>query len=89
MMERFLSAAVIAASVVLAGAASAQMMYQPMQPAPMPMAQPSWMQDSGGTTDHPVHMPGDHSADALNAQYRNGITVPYGSGFPAPYYVPR
>jgi hypothetical protein len=78
---------IIAAAAVIAHveAASAQMTYQPVELQPMP----SWMQDTGGTTDHPVHMPGDRSADALNAQYRNGIAAPYGSGFPAPYYIPR
>ena len=78
-----------AAALALVEPASAQAVSWMAEPAPMPVSVPSWMQDNGGATDHPVHMPGDFSADALNAQYRDGITVPYGRGFPAPYYIPR
>ena len=83
-MKLLLSAAAIAAVVALAGPASAQT-QPPMYPQPVP----SWMQDNGGTTDHPIHMPGDNSANALNRQYLGGISVPPPNGFPAPYYVPR
>jgi opacity protein-like surface antigen len=86
-MKRFL-AAFAGATLLAAGAASAQM-YQPMQPAPMrqmPIQQtgvPSWMQDDGSSSDHPTPMPGDHSGDRLNSQYRGGINVPPGQGLPA------
>jgi hypothetical protein len=44
---------------------------------------PSWMQDDGSSSDHPVHMPGDQSGDGLNAQYQGGIPTTPGHGFPA------
>lgn len=44
---------------------------------------PSWMQDDGSSSVHPIHNPGDFSADRLNSEYRNGIPVPPGEGFPA------
>jgi hypothetical protein len=61
----------------------APMQQQPMpQPAPI-SATPAWMQDDGSSSDHPIHNPGDVSGDGLNAQYRGGLTVPPGTGFPA------
>jgi hypothetical protein len=64
--------------------------YQTMQ-APMQSTQqptytsmtPSWMQDDGSSSDHPIHNPDDVSGDRLNAQYRDGLIVPPGRGFPA------
>ena len=41
------------------------------------------MQDDGSSSDHPTPMPGDRSGNRLNAQYRYGIPVPPGEGFPA------
>jgi hypothetical protein len=75
----------------------APMQQQPMPTQPMQMQQqpmqmqqpttisgtPSWMQDDGSSSDHPIHNPGDVSGDGLNAQYRGGLTVPPGTGFPA------
>ena len=82
-----------------AGGASAQMYqpltppppatYSPMQPA-WQMRQPtnisgtpSWMQDDGSSSDHPIHNPGDFSADWLNSHYSGGLMSPPGTGFPA------
>lgn len=48
-------------------------------------AMPPWMQDDGSSSNYPIPMPGDISGDRLNAQYRGGIPVPPGRGFPAPY----
>jgi hypothetical protein len=61
------------------------------QPAPpyapanqfQPTALPSWMQDDGSSSDYPTPMPSDRSGNPLNAQYRYGIPVPPGEGFPA------
>ena len=83
-----------AAAIMLfagAGPASAQMM-PPMSPAPMQQpaaafATPSWMQDDGSSSDHPIHNPGDFSADGLNAQYQGGLPVAPPNGLPAPYIV--
>jgi hypothetical protein len=44
---------------------------------------PSWMQDDGSSSDHPIHNAGDHSASQLNTEYQNGLTVPAGAGLPA------
>jgi hypothetical protein len=44
---------------------------------------PSWMQDDGSSSDHPIHNPGDHSGSRLNTQYQGGLTVPAGQGLPA------
>jgi hypothetical protein len=52
-------------------------------------ALPPWMQDDGSSSDHPVHMPGDVSGQALNSQYRRGIDVLPPNGFPAPYVIQR
>ena len=95
-MKSLLAAAAMAALLTGTGVASAQM-YQPLpppppmyQPAPQPMPQPmsfsgtpSWMQDDGSSSDHPIHNAGDFSADQLNAQYSGGLIVPPGAGFPA------
>jgi hypothetical protein len=67
------------------------MYQQPMNPGPVrPMQQPtytsgtpSWMQDDGSSSDHPIHNPGDISGARLNSQYQGGLTVPPGQGFPA------
>jgi hypothetical protein len=56
---------------------------QPMQQPSYVSGTPSWMQDDGSSSDHPVHMPGDRSGDRLNAEYQNGISVPPGMGLPA------
>jgi hypothetical protein len=64
-------------------------MQQPMPPQPMQQptftsgTQPSWMQDDGSSSDHPVPMPGDRSGSRLNSRYINGINVPPGTGLPA------
>jgi hypothetical protein len=92
--KTLLAAAAIAA-LGFAGPVSAQMM-QPMNPAmnpamsPGPTQQsayvsgtPSWMQDDGSSSDHPIHNPGDVSGARLNAQYQGGITTAPGTGFPA------
>jgi hypothetical protein len=58
----------------------------PVEPMTQPSyisGTPSWMQDDGSSSDHPVHMPGDHSGDQLNMLYQNGISVPPGMGLPA------
>jgi hypothetical protein len=47
---------------------------------------PTWQMDDGSSSDFPIHMPGDISGERLNMQYRDGITVPPGQGFPAPYF---
>lgn len=87
-MKPLFAAGAAVSLLALAGPVSAQT-YTPMSPAPirqMPYQQtstPSWMQDDHSSSDHPTPMPGDRSGDALNAQYRNGITVPPGMGLPA------
>jgi hypothetical protein len=61
-------------------------MSQPVQPMPQPSyisGTPSWMQDDGSSSDHPIHNPGDRSGDALNSQYQGGIPTAPGTGFPA------
>lgn len=84
-MKSFLAAAAIA---ILAGAgpASAQMVQPPNRAAPpfYVAGTPSWMQDDGSSSDHPIHNPGDVSGERLNTEYRNGISVPPGQGFPVP-----
>jgi hypothetical protein len=65
--------------------------YQPMDQGPVRTMQqptytsgaPSWMQDDGSSSDHPIHNPGDRSGDRLNSQYRGGLTTAPGTGFPA------
>ena len=47
-------------------------------------ALPPWMQDDGSSSDHPIPMPGDRSGEALNTQYRDGITVITPPGAPPP-----
>ena len=54
-----------------------------MQQATTVSGTPSWMQDDGSSSDHPIHNPGDFSADRLNAQYQGGIPTTPGHGFPA------
>ena len=89
-MKTLLAATAALALIAGAGAASAQM-YQPINPAPaQPMpspyqaaSMPSWMQDDGSSSDYPIHNPGDHSGDPLNAQYQGGIPTAPGHGFPA------
>jgi hypothetical protein len=64
-------------------------MQGPVQPMQQPtytsgmMGTPSWMQDDGSSSDHPIHNPGDHSGDPLNSQYQGGIPTAPGHGFPA------
>jgi hypothetical protein len=87
-MKPLLAATAIAAVFALAGPVSAQMYQQRMNPAPMQQptytsGTPSWMQDDGSSSDHPIHNPGDVSGDRLNAQYQGGIPTTDGSGFPA------
>ena len=90
-MKSLLAAAATAALLTGAGVASAQMYPPaPQMPPSLPMYQPmnfvgtpSWMQDDGSSSDHPIHNAGDFSADQLNAQYRGGLIVPPGAGFPA------
>jgi hypothetical protein len=66
-----------------------QTMQGPVQPMPKPtytsgmMGTPSWMRDDGSSSDYPIHNAGDHSGDALNAQYQGGIPAAPGHGFPA------
>ena len=86
-MKTLLSVAAVAAILAGAGPVSAQM-YQPMNPPPMQQpyyvsGTPSWMQDDGSSSDHPIHNPGDVSGEQLNSQYRNGIPAAPGTGFPA------
>jgi hypothetical protein len=52
-------------------------------------AMPPWMQDDGSSSDYPVPMPSDRSGEALNTQYRDGITaiVPPGAAAP-PGFAP-
>ena len=65
--------------------------YQPMDQGPVRTMQqptytsgaPSWMQDDGSSSVHPIHNAGDHSASQLNTEYQNGLTVPAGTGLPA------
>ena len=98
-MKTLLIAATAVALITGAGAASAQMYrpmpappyqtypiegpVQPMQQATTVSGTPSWMQDDGSSSDHPIHNPGDFSADRLNAQYQGGIPATPGHGFPA------
>src|ERR1700729_2886412 len=58
-------------------------MQQPMQTQqPTTISgTPSWMQDDGSSSDHPIHNPGDVSGDQLNSQYRGGLTTAPGTGF--------
>jgi hypothetical protein len=58
-------------------------MYQPTQSPMYQTGAPSWMRNDGSSSDYPVPMPGDRSGSRLNAQYRNGIDVPPGTGLPA------
>jgi len=86
-MKALLATTAIAAVFAIAGPVSAQN-YQPMQPAPMQQptytsVTPPWMQDDGSSSDHPIHNSDDVSGDRLNSQYRGGLTVPPGQGFPA------
>ena len=92
-MKTLLAAAAAIALLAGAGPVSAQMV-PPTNPAPMQQPSyvsgtPSWMQDDGSSSDHPVHMPGDVSGQALNSQYRRGIDVLPPNGFPAPYVIQR
>jgi hypothetical protein len=90
-MKPFIAAVAGIALLALAAPVSAQTYPAgtvPSQPQLLqPAAAPSWMQDDGSSSDHPIHMPGDISGDQLNSQYRNGIGVPPPSGLPAPYYA--
>jgi hypothetical protein len=86
-MKTLLATTAIAAVFALVGPVSAQM-YQSPTPAPMQQptytsATPPWMQDDGSSSDHPIHNSDDVSGDRLNSQYRGGLTVPPGQGFPA------
>jgi hypothetical protein len=87
-MKSLLTALAGIALLALAAPVSAQpypASAPPMQPQ-TPVyrtAAPNWMQDDRSSSDHPIHMPSDFGADNLNAQYRNGISVPPGQGFPA------
>lgn len=83
-----LSAAALAASVALAGAASAQS-AQTLATANQlqSSAMPPWAQNDGSSSDYPVPMPSDISGEALNSQYQGGIPVAPPNGFPAPYRV--
>jgi hypothetical protein len=89
-MKRFLALLAGTTALAFAGAASAQVMIQPIQPMPpAPMQQPlytsgpSWMQDDGSSSDYPIHLKGDRSGDEMNAPMVNGIPVPPGRGLPA------
>ena len=60
----------------------------PSNPAPMQQPSyvsgtPSWMQDDGSSSDHPIHNPGDVSGDRMNSRYQGGLMIPLGTGFPA------
>jgi hypothetical protein len=98
-MKSLFAALAGTALLALAVPASAQMQrLQPMNPPPMQQtpyqqtAMPSWMQDDGSSSDHPVHMPGDFgAADELNRLYGNGIPQgPAPTTMPPPaYYGPR
>jgi len=83
-MKPVVSALAGAALLALAAPAFAQPApsYAPVNQL-LPAALPSWMQDDGSSSDHPTPMPGDRSGNRLNAQYRYGIPVPPGEGFPA------
>jgi hypothetical protein len=83
-----ISAAAIAAIIGFAGAASAQSSPVFAQGNQLQSAAtPPWMQDDGSSSDHPIHMPGDVSGDALNSQYRDAIPAAPPNGFPAPYRI--
>jgi hypothetical protein len=87
-MKSLLAALAGTALLALATPVSAQPypMGTPRMPPQTPVYQtaaPNWLQDDGSSSDHPTHMPSDFGADNLNAQYRNGIAVPPGQGFPA------
>jgi hypothetical protein len=94
-MKTLLAATAAIALFAAAGPVSAQMyqppptMQGPVQPMQQPtytsgtMGAPSWMQDDGSSSDHPIHNPGDHSGDPLNSQYQGGIPAAPGHGFPA------
>jgi hypothetical protein len=97
-MKSLFAALAGTALLALAAPASAQMQrLQPMNPPPMQQtpfqqtAAPSWMQDDGSSSDHPVHMPGDFgAADELNRLYGNGIPQgPAPMMMPPAYYGPR
>ena len=88
-MKPFLAAVATIAILAGAGPVLAQM-NPPAKPAHGAVHHPSyvsesrpWMRDDHSSSDYPIHMPGDVSGDRLNAQYRNGITVPPGQGLPA------
>jgi hypothetical protein len=86
-MKTLLAAAAAIALVAGAGPASAQMV-PPTNPAPMQQPSyvsgtPSWMQDDGSSSDHPIHNPGDVSGDRMNSRYQGGLMTPPGTGFPA------
>lgn len=83
-----LSAAALIAAIGFADAASAQpgpSFAQANQPHTVTI--PPWIQDDGSSSDHPTPMPSDHSGNALNSQYRDGIPVAPPNGFPAPYRI--
>jgi hypothetical protein len=86
-MKTLLAAAAAIALITGAGSVSAQMM-QPINPVPMQQpayvsGPPSWMQDDGSSSDHPIHNPGDRSGDPMNTMYQGGLTTAPGTGFPA------
>ena len=97
-MRSIVSVLTSAVLLALTAPVSAQTLQPPVNPPPMQAASPSgftsvsqpqtqtpppWMQDDGSSSDHPLHNPGDFSADGLNSQVRGGIPVPPGQGFPA------
>jgi hypothetical protein len=74
-MKMLLAALMGSALLALAAPGHAQMIYR--------SSGPSWMQDDGSSSDYPTPMPSDRSGNRLNAQYRYGVPVPPGEGFPA------
>jgi hypothetical protein len=101
-MKTVIAAAAAIALLAGAGSASAQIYsYSPMNPAPAQQPAPPlmptnqiqdqalapWMQDDGSSSDHPIHNPGDYSANSLNSEYQGGIPVAPPNGFPAPYMI--
>ena len=86
-MRSLLTAAALAAFAA-AGAlpAAANTLTPPIQQTSQLQAAavPPWMRDDGSSSDHPIPMPGDRSGEALNSQYRDGITVMVPPGAAAP-----
>ena len=81
---RHLTTLIAAAALAVGAAPVSAQTYAPLAPVQInPNAVAATMMDDGSSSDYPVHMPGDQSGDALNAQYQGGIPTTPGHGFPA------